>query len=210
MLVLVFALTIFAFMFVGSTVFVVCAAYRPFRPRALSAAFWCAVWGPAIVAFEMLAGLSLAADGLAAKHWNALPFALPPMPTWSAYAAVSLVATVIAATAAAWVHQALMNRMTFALFRVYATLVVGGIGSVFGWAWSLWLISVSWPANRWFLSLAGLVLFTSGFGYAAFRWPRHLRGNRPTRLQWVSQSEFDGPSATSTSSDPLRQGNPNL
>jgi hypothetical protein len=54
-----FALIVYAFLFLGSVLFVVCAIILPARRYALSAALWCAVWGPCSVAFMTMGGLGL-------------------------------------------------------------------------------------------------------------------------------------------------------
>ncbi len=192
MFLLAFFLTIFCFLFLGALVFLAFTTAPRLRPKALSAALWCAVWGPSIVAFEMLAGLSLAAEGLAAEHWAASSGSLPQLPVWSSFAILTLIATILLATAAAWLHQAMINRMTFALFRIYATFVVAGIGSVFGLASSFWLGVYFFPHLIWLLLPFTLIVFTSAFGFAGFRGARSLRGERPTQFQWVTQAEFDG------------------
>jgi hypothetical protein len=88
------------FLVAGAVVFLIFLALPAARRFALSAALWCAVWGPCAIAFQMLAGLSLAADALAAKGWGH-DMVMPPLPAWRIYAVLALVGTAMAATVAA-------------------------------------------------------------------------------------------------------------
>jgi hypothetical protein len=192
MLVLVFLWVVLFFLAVGVAVFGIFVAIPGVRPYALSAALLCACWGPCIVALEMLAGLTIAAQGLAAHHWGRESIPVPGMPVWSVYAALGLVGTLLLATAVAWLHQMLVGRMTFALFRIYATGVMAGMGSVAGLAWAVWLAMLEGIPGRFAGALAGIALLTVGFGALGGRFARSLRGRRPEALQWISTEEFDG------------------
>ncbi len=101
------------------------------------------------------------------------------------------IGTVSIATSAAWLHQALVRRLTFALFRLYATVVSAGIGSVFGWCFSWWMLA-SQIRYGWALALCGMLLVVIGFAMTAYEHSRALRGNAPTKFAWVSPEEFDG------------------
>jgi hypothetical protein len=176
----------------GAVMFVVSAADRRMRRYALSAALWCACWGPCVVGLMLLAGLAMVAEGLMAKGFAGGSFSPPPFPEWKVYAILGAIGTAVFATAVAWVHQLAISRMTLALFRVYTTLVVAGIGGTLGVAWAVWLATLNGVPYRWLAAPVGIVLFTAGFGYGGFRWVNQLRGERPERLQWVSQEEFGG------------------
>jgi hypothetical protein len=192
MLLLAIFFVVLFFLVVGVAVFGMFVTIPRARPFALSAALWCACWGPCIVALEMLAGLTLAAEGLAVHHWGRENVPLPGMPVWSTYALLGLVGTVLVATVAAWLHQMMIGRMTFALFRVYVTGVMTGMGSVAGWVWSIWLATLEGVPGRFFGALAGMALLTVGFGVLGCRYARGLRGQRPEALQWISVEEFEG------------------
>ncbi len=91
----------------------------------------------------------------------------------------------------AWIHQAVVRRFPFALFRVYAVAVSGGIGSVFGWFFSFWLSSFN-LSFYWIID-GGLMLALVGvFGYFAYTGARSLRGTPPEAFAWVSKEEFEG------------------
>jgi hypothetical protein len=191
MILLGFFLQVMFFLLVGAVVFLIFLAFPFARRFALSAALWCAAWGPCLIAFQMLAGLSIAADALA-KRWTNTAVTLPPLPAWRIYALLALLGTAMTATVASWLHQMLIGRITFALFRLYATVVIAGIGGVFGMTLAIWLVTLDGVPYRWPASLAAMVVLPLCFGFAGFRWARFLRGKRPKKMQWVTQEEFEG------------------
>ena len=172
MLFVLLALIVFVFLVIGSIAFLVCVLLPPTRRFALSAALWFAVWGPCSVGLMVLAGLGLAGGALAMKaanmHWTDAPRMLGAL-GWS-YMIVGTLITIGVATGAAWLHQWLIHRFTFALFRIYVTAISAGIGSVFGWWLGWWIMAQrSRPSGR--------IVVDSGDAYF------HRRGLewRPTR-----------------------------
>jgi len=142
MLPLLFAIIIFVFLLLGSLVFLACVLVPPTRRYALSAALWCAVWGPCSVGLMVLAGLGLIAEAFITKDGDMQRFHTPKLVAafgWG-YLILGVVTTTAIATGTAWLHQALVRRLTFALFRLYATAVSAGIGSVFGWGLGWWMM----------------------------------------------------------------------
>jgi hypothetical protein len=195
MLLLFSAGFVFLFLVVGAAVYVICGLVPPLRKFALSAALWCAVWGPCMVAWLTLTGLILGAHGVAMEAAKAKHIALPALPNlWTGYGVFGLVAIVFVVTVVAWLHQIVVRRMTYALFRIYAGLVSTGVGSVWGWCLYLWLIAnPGWGFLRAVLvCVPAMVLLCVGFGYAGFRWARRLRGEPPTRFRFVTREEFEG------------------
>jgi hypothetical protein len=92
----------------------------------------------------------------------------------------------------AWLHQVLIHRFTFALFRLYATCLCAGIGSVFGWCLRWWLMARSIDGVAWVSGGFGMLLFVLVFGTAGYKGARALRGNAPTKFTWISREEFAG------------------
>jgi hypothetical protein len=194
MLPLLAAMIVFFFLALGSAAFLVCTLIPPCRKYALSTALWFAVCGPCCVLLLILAILGLVAGGLALRatqmRWeDASRF----------FSAVGWVSTIgggivvcVVASIAAWLHQALIHRFTFALFRLYATLVTAGIGCVI----SLFIITV--VMVRGVLTHVGWVEWLSipilifAFGLTAYWGARTLRGNAPKRLTWITPEEFAG------------------
>ena len=81
--------------------------------------------------------------------------------------------------------------MTFALFRMYATIVSACVGSVCGWTLLIWTSSkgISYGWALWFPAIALLI---GAYGYAGYRWARQLRGPAPKGLSWITPEEFEG------------------
>jgi hypothetical protein len=193
MVLLLFAAIVFIFLLLGSLVFVVCATIPPTRKYALSAALWCAVWGPCLVGFLTLAGIGLVATAFITKAGDVQSFHAPRLLEtfgWG-YLIFGILTTASVATGVSWLHQKLVRRFTFALFRLYATVVCAGIGSVFGWALGWWMSNegvkygfVLWPA--------GMLVLIAAFATAAYKWASQLRGKAPTTFTWISADEFAG------------------
>lgn len=181
------------FFTVGGVVFLVCVALPPLRRYALSAALWCAMWGPCLVALILLAGTALLTDISLTQHNGVSNFHLPHLSRAARWALGACVAVSIAAvaTGAAWLHQAAIHRLTFALFRLYATVVCAGIGGVFGVWLGWWLIGEQIRFTA-FLAIAGALLLITSFGAGGWRGARSLRGSAPATFTWITEQEFNG------------------
>jgi len=192
MLVLIFFFIAFFFLVVGALQFLLCVAVPRLRKYALSAAFWWAVWGPCTVGLVSLAGLALVARALTEKDGDAVHIH-PHLVTGIAWVYVVLggLGTAATATSLAWLHQAIVRRFTFTLFRIYATAVAAGIGSVFGWCFSWWTLGEQ-ARYGWAVSLCVMLLLVIVFAVRAYEGAHALRGNAPTNFAWVSRDEFEG------------------
>lgn len=194
MILLFFALAGFSFLVLGSIVFVLCIAIPVLRKYALSSALWCAAWGPCLIVWMIVAGLGIVAGALTVKHGRFPVFEMPQFQAllgWS-YVAAAVCTTAIVATGLAWVHQMLIHRLMFMLFRLYATTVSAGIGSVFGWCLCWWLIArPAAPYALWFCPFA-LLVPVAVFGAEAYKKAHGLRGRAPTRFTWITADEFAG------------------
>ncbi len=194
MLPLLLAAIIFGFLLIGSLVFLVCVLVPPARQYALSAAAWCAMWGPCSVGFLLLAGAGLIADAFISKSQDAQVFHFPKLTAvfgWS-YLVIAVVVTLIVATGIAWLHQWLLHRLTFALFRLYVTIVCAGIGSVFGWCLGWWMLAKGTTHHVFPLWIVGTLVLVSSFGTVAYKGARALRGEPPRDFTWISIEEFAG------------------
>ncbi len=187
---------VFLFLVLGAVAFVVCVAVPLLRKRALSVALWFAVWGPCCVALMVLALMGVAAGNFAqhAGHMNEASIARPGATVleWVAFI-VGIIATCAIATGSAWLHQALIHRLTFALFRLYATAVCAGIGGVFGLCLCWWLLAMPSAPYGWWLCPFVILLPIALFGAEAYKHARALRGTAPTQFTWITPEEFAGP-----------------
>jgi hypothetical protein len=122
---------VFIFLLLGSIVFLACLLIPRTRQYALSAALWCAMWGPCSVALMVVAWVGLITTAFMSKVGGVQSLHAPKLISsfgW-AYLTIGVLMTTIAATGAALIHQVLMKRLTFALFRLYATAVSGGLAA---------------------------------------------------------------------------------
>jgi len=195
MLPLLFAGIVFLFLLIGSIVFLVCLPLPWTRQYALSVALWCAMWGPCSVTLMVLAGVGLVAAAFVTKAGDLQTFHAPRLLSafgWSYLIAGVLITTVVA-TASAWIHQVVVRRLTLALFRLYSAAVSAGIGSVFGWTLGWWMMYQQLSGYVW-LVLWGICMLAliAGFGAAAFKGARGLRGEPPKDFTWITPAEFSG------------------
>jgi hypothetical protein len=108
------------------------------------------------------------------------------------YLVVGVLITIVVATGVSWLHQKLVRRFTFALFRLYATAVCAGIGSVFGWSLGWWMTLKEVPYHSTLLWCIGMLALIVAFATAAYKGARQLRGKAPTSFTWISSEEFAG------------------
>ena len=188
-------LIVYVFLALGAIAFLACVLIPPCRKYALSTALWFAVWAPCGVLFLALAVLGLVAGGLALQatqmRWEDAPRLFSAM-GWGSVIVGGLV-TCILASVAGWLHQGLIHRFTFLLFRLYATVVVAGIGCVLGFL-VVWLFMEWGPfAYAGWVAACSIPLLTGAFGAAAYKCARALRGGPPASFTWITPDEFAGP-----------------
>jgi hypothetical protein len=193
MAVFLFLALAFIFLLAGSIQFLLCVATPQFRRFALSAALWWAVCGACFVGLCMLGGLAVIVAHLPVHAGEtALVRVQQSLKGFGrAYLILGTIGTLSVATTTAWLHQQIVRRFTFALFRVYATVVSAGIGSVFGWALGWWIVAEELRFG-WLLWTVAMAVLLVSFGLFAYRGSRGLRGGRPTRFTWISAEEYDG------------------
>jgi len=194
MLPFLFGAIVFMFLVLGSIVFLVCAFVPPARKYALSAALWCAMWGPCSVALMALAGIGLVATAFFTKNGDVVSVHAPRLLAafgWGCLIA-GIIITLAVATGAAWIHQQVVRRFTFVLFRLYATAVSGGIGSVFGWCLGGWMMWKGIAHYGLFFWCIGMLVLVVAFSAAAYKNARQLRGKAPASFTWILPEEFAG------------------
>jgi hypothetical protein len=188
------AAIVFFFLALGAVAFTLCGLIPWQRKHALGAALWFAVWGPCMVAWLMFAGLAAIANSFAMQHeqWKQLRLPVPTSVLSGAFAICALMGTMLLASVAVWVHQALIHRMTLAFFRLYCALVSAGVGSVWGWCLLLWLGMQTATKHTALVWIPGMIVLCAGFGWFGFRFAKQLRGAAPQRLTWITKAEFEG------------------
>lgn len=184
MIVLLVGMIVFFFLVMGAIAFVVTVGIPPMRKYALSTALWFAAWGPSSV---LLMGFVIA--GLISGHlvlqerfddWISAPEVFRSLD--AATLVFGGLGICIAASALAWVHQILIHRCTYALFRLYVTLVTAGIGSVFGWVF-VWFMAAWKPfIMSGLVSMLAIPLFMLLSGALGSKHAHALRGQAPTRF----------------------------
>jgi len=184
----------FPFLAAGCACFLICAAISPLRRFALSSSLWCVTCIPCLIA--ILAAVILWSLGI-----DALQRLMKPdfgtslgfhQASWIGWllAIVSLIVTIIGATAATLIHGIIIRRLTLALFRLYVAGVSFGVGVLtcsfvlFAFATHLLSLASFLPA-----ALASL-LAAFALAYACFRNASGFRGSHPQRFPVVTPEEF--------------------
>jgi hypothetical protein len=104
--------------------------------------------------------------------------------------ASAVVASALVATAAMLLHRIVTRRVTFALFRLYASAVACGVGML-----SSFLITWIVAANTqffpsWITFATTLPILPPLLTFIAYRHPNDFRGARPAQLNPVSLQEY--------------------
>jgi hypothetical protein len=191
---LLFAAIVFAFSLLGSLVFVLCTVLPQTRRFALSAALWCALWGPCSVGLMVLAGLGIVTAAFVGRVGHLQSFHQSKLVEafgWG-YLVVGVIVTFVVATGGAWLHQVLVRRITFVLFRLYATVVCGVMGSVFGLCLGWWFLVKPLTGHVLPFWICVMVILILGFGSAAYNGASGLRGEAPSNFTWITPEEFTG------------------
>jgi hypothetical protein len=194
MIVLFAAMIVFFFLELGALAFLVCILIPPGRKCALSIALWFAAWGPCLVSFLVLAMLGVVTGSLALQATNMKWQDAPRLISAAGWGAiiVAVVVTCFVASAVAWLHQAIIHRFTFVLFRLYATFVTTGIGCVVGLL--IVLVAMVWrplPQVEW-VAASSIPVLMVAFGAISYRHAHALRGGAPRRFTWIPPEEFAG------------------
>ena len=194
MLAFFFVVCCFFFLTVGAVVLLICATVSPLRRFALSAGLWCAVWGPCVCAWVLFGsmagfvadyGLPKLADGQIRPEDWVKGFGI-------GIAGLAIVFTALFATVVAYAHQWIIRRFTFSLFRIYATFVSAGVGSVFAWSLLFLMGSLGVGIKPWIVVPVMSLALIGLFGFVGYRWAKRLRGTPPERFSWVTPEEFEG------------------
>lgn len=168
----------FFFLAMGAVVFLAMVSRPEPRRFALSGALFVAAFGPCVAALVLFAMLVLVASFLSvtATHTavNNL-FHIFEALGW-AYVIVGGICSFIIAAGAAKLHQMVIERLPFVLFRLYATVVVAGIGNVFGWCF-IFFFAGRLGSHSVAFAVVILFVLTVAFGAAGYRFAASLWPN---------------------------------
>jgi len=184
----------------GLAIFVVCLSIPWLQRFALSAALWFLALLPGLLLWLLIeVGAAFGQEALGRQ----LSYPRWERWVWHAFSssaaqitliAVGMAGTIVLATLIAVVHQFVIQRVTFALFRLYAGFVTGGVAVLWGsLAGAVVASSLDAPWEIAFVVVGGLVT-ALGWGGAVlgYRIARRLRGRAPLRFTWITEDEFYG------------------
>ena len=119
------------------------------------------------------------------------------------YSAVVLVA-IVGATAVTVIHAWITRRLTFFLFRLYASCVSAGVGLLSGYALAFAVNANSRFGPEWNMSSAALLCLFISVTLALFvyRHASQFRADRPELMNPVSPEEYGGLRTASNIDDP--------
>ena len=184
----------------GLAVFLVCLAIPWLQRFALSAALWFLALLPGLLLWLLIE--------VGATHGQETLGRQTSYPRWerwfwhafsSSAAQVTLIAvgmagTIVMATAIAVVHQFVIQRVTFALFRLYAGFVTGGVAVL--WGSLVGAVVASYLNAPWEVAFVVVLALVVALGWGGarlgYRIARRLRSRAPLRFTWITEDEFYG------------------
>ena len=190
----------------GLVVFLVCLAIPWLQRFALSAALWFLALLPGLLLWLLIEvgaafGQEAVVRQLSYPRWE--------MPLWHAFSSsaaqmtlivMGMAGTIVMATGIAVVHQFAIHRTTFALFRLYAGFVTGGVAVL--WGSLVGAVVASYLDAPWEVAFVVVTTLVIALGWSGarlgLRIARRLRGRAPQRFQWISEEEFYGTAGKKT------------
>lgn len=184
----------------GLAVFLVCVAIPWLQRYALSAALWFVALLPGLLLWLLIGvGASLGQDALlrelSSPHWETSLWHIFGTPAaQTTLIAIGMAGTIVMATIIAVVHQFVIQRITFALFRLYAGFVTAGAavlsGSLVG------AVVATYLEAPWEVAFVVVTTMVTALGWGGAklgsRIARRLRGRAPLRYTWVTEAEYYG------------------
>jgi len=184
----------------GLAVFLLCLAIPWLQRFALSAALWCLALLPGLLLWLLIeVGAEFGQEALGRRlsypHWElSLWHAFGSPAAQTTLIAAGMAGTIVLATTIAVVHQFVIQRVTFALFRLYAGFVTGGVAVLWGsLAGAIVASTLDAPWEVALVVVGGLVTALGWCGAVlGCRIARRLRGHAPLRFTWITEDEFYG------------------
>jgi len=184
----------------GLAVFLVCLAIPWLQRFALSAALWFLALLPGLLLWLLIeVGAAFGQEALGRRlsypRWEmALWHAFGSQAAQTTLIAVGMAGTIVAATIIAVVHQFVIQRVTFALFRLYAGFVTAGVAVL--WGSLVGAIFASWLNTPWEVAFVVVTALMIAIGWGGarlgYRIARRLRGRAPLVFTWITEEEFYG------------------
>jgi hypothetical protein len=187
---------LYAFLIAGAAIYLIFIAVPRTRRYALSSALWVAAFGSCLAGLLIFGGFGLyfVVQYLGIPHRDvatAGPQHHQAILGWI-YTIVGLFTAIVVATGTALLHQIIIHRFTFFLFRLYATAVSAGIGATLAVGLGSYMLASfheNWASYAFLLLVT---ILTGSIGTFAYRSARTLRGTQPERFPWVTPEEFSG------------------
>ncbi len=184
----------------GLLVFLVCLTIPWLQQFALSAAVWFLALLPGLLIWLLIGlGAALGEDTLR-QH---LSYPNWEMSLWHAFGspaaritltAIGLAGTILLATVVAAVHQFVIHRITFALFRLYAGFITAT--AAVAWGSLAGAVIATYLEAPWEVAFVVVTTMVAALGWGGAklgsRMARRLRGPAPSRLTWILEEEFYG------------------
>lgn len=193
---------ILPFLFIGSVAYLLCVAIPGLRRFAMPSSLWLLSLCIGVLFWvSIILGLAIGRE-----LWNAhapqlhlrslKEFALPQTKAFTAAYIVVLLATCLTlASIITVMHQAIIHRLTLALFRLYVAGISLGVGIVF--FAPLFLLAASEAPSPAFQTaafiVAAIAALASSISLAFFSFSRssQFRGHYPRNFAFVSREEFE-------------------
>ena len=187
----------------GLVVFLVCLAIPWLQRYAMSVALWFLALLPGLLLWLLIeVGAAFGQDSLI-RH---LSYPRWEMSLWHAFSSsaaqttlivLGMAGTLVLATIIAVVHQFVIQRLTFALFRLYAGCVTGGVAVL--WGSLVGAVVASYLDAPWEVAFVVVTTLVMALGWGGARLgsriARRLRGRAPMRFTWISEEEYYGTDA---------------
>jgi hypothetical protein len=191
------------FLFCGLTAFLICLAIPWLQRFAMSVALWFLALLPGLLLWLLIGvGAALGEETLrqlSHPRWEvSLWHAFGSTAARTTLVAIGMAGTIVLATMIAVAHQFLIHRLTFALFRLYAGFVTGGVAVL--WGSLVGAVVASYLDAPWEVAFVVVTTLVTALGWGGAslgsRIARRLRGRAPQRFTWISEEEFYGTMVT--------------
>ncbi len=184
----------------GLAVFLVCVTIPWLQKYALSAALWFLALLPGLLVWLLIGvGAALGHEELvrqlSSPKWEiSLWHIFGSQAAQTTLIAIGMAGTIVMASGITVVHQFVIQRITFALFRLYAGFVTGGAAVL--WGSLLGAVVATYLEAPWEVAFVVVTTMVTALGWGGAklgsRIALRLRGRAPLRYTWVTEAEYYG------------------